>query len=36
MGKHVNLDLKINKLVDVTNKEYIFDIDKELKKRSFH
>ena len=35
MGKHVNLDLKINKLVDVTNKEYIFDIDKELKKRSF-
>lgn len=35
MGKHVNTNLRETKLVRINEKQYIFDIDKELKRHNF-
>lgn len=35
MGKHVNTNLKETKLIRINEKQYIFDIDKELKRHNF-
>lgn len=35
MGKHVNANLRETKLVRINEKQYIFDIDKELKRHNF-